>query len=160
MQSVTKIHRWVLAAFVASGVAMSTMAQPPGRGEFVTVRGRVESITTAKKGEADGAMLTDRTWIHWPPHMGERFLNVVRRGDRVLAAGVWETGPKGDKKLEVSTVTNIETDRTVDNPDRPASEANRAASSQNGDLEARIRSLEAKIDRLIGMVEKMQRDKK
>jgi hypothetical protein len=107
-------------------------AQPPGKGkgpkgrpgppsdaEFVTVRGTVKEFTTAPKGEVDGLMLRDGKWVHWPPHLQNRFKDVAGKGDRVRAAGYWETGPMGDTKLEVSTLTNLDNDKTAENPDRP-----------------------------------------
>ena len=164
---------WTLVVLAFAGLSMAAaVAQPPGGsgkekdgkdkkgGVFATVRGTVDSITTAPKGEADGATLADGTWIHWPPHLEERFRTVVKKGERIRAAGYWETGPEGDKKLEVSTVTNLDSNRTVENPDRPTPDAGGAASSRNGNVEERLRSLEEKLDRLITMVERLQRDKK
>jgi hypothetical protein len=164
---------WTLAVLAFAGLSMAAAAvQPPGGpgkekdgkdkkgGVFATVRGTVDSITTAPKGEADGATLADGTWIHWPPHLEERFRAVVKKGERIRAAGYWETGPKGDKKLEASTVTNLDSNRTVENPDRPTPDAGGATSSRSGEVEERLRSLEEKLDRLIAMVERLQRDKK
>ena len=42
-----------------------------------TVEGEVERLTTAPKGETDGAVLADGTMLHWPPHMGDRFAAVA-----------------------------------------------------------------------------------
>jgi hypothetical protein len=93
---------------------------PPPNAEFKTVRGTVKEFTTAPRGEVDGLLLSDGTWVHWPPHMQDRFTAIVSRGDRVEATGYWETGPAGDTKLEVSTLTNLATNRTSENPDRPS----------------------------------------
>src|SRR5438128_230840 len=100
-----------LGVLVAGGSgAASVKAQPPGpppSGEYVAVRGTVRGFTTAPKGEVDGFLLSDGRWVHWPPHLQGRFADLVARGDPVKATGYWETGPKGDTKLEVSTLTNL-----------------------------------------------------
>jgi hypothetical protein len=123
-----------LAVFVLSGLcAAFVTAQPPGgpgkkgkgpkgpppNAEFLTRTGTVKDFTTAPKGEVDGLILNDGTWVHWPPHLEGRFSDLASKGDRIKAAGYMETGPKGDTKLEVSTVTNLRTKKSVDNPDRP-----------------------------------------
>ncbi len=101
-------------------------AQPPPApkgaafGRFETVQGTVADVTTAPKGEVDGVTLRNGSWLHWPPHMADQFSDVVRKGDRVRALGRWETGPKGDTKLEVSTVTNLRTGKVAVNEDLPA----------------------------------------
>src|SRR5207248_473735 len=82
-----------------------------------TVRGTVQSFTSAPKGEVDGLILTDGTWVHWPPHLADRFTPLAAKGDQVKVIGFMETGPKGDTKLVVSTLTNARTGRTADNPD-------------------------------------------
>ena len=109
-----------LLAFTATCLgAVSSYAQPPG-GEVLTVRGTVKSFTTAPKGEVDGVILTDGTVVHWPPHLADRFSNIVAKGDKVKVIGWMETGPKGDTKLEVSKLTNLATDETRVNDDRTA----------------------------------------
>lgn len=102
------------------------MAEPPGPGkgtkgppgpppdaESVTVRGVVKEFTTAPKGEVDGLMLDDDTCVHWPPHMADRFTDIVAKGDKIKVTGFRETGPKGDTKLEVSSLTNWPPTRPV-----------------------------------------------
>jgi hypothetical protein len=131
--SFSKLFWQGLFAFLAMGlVVLSLEAQPPGkkgRGTFgppvnaeeiLTVRGTVRGFTSAPKGETDGVTLTDGTWVHWPPHLADRFRNIVGKGDRVEAVGYMETGPEGDSKLEVSILTNLATKQSVVNPDRPA----------------------------------------
>ena len=109
--------------------ATSLMAQPPGKkgkrpkgpprdAEFLTVTGTVKDFTTAPKGEADGLILDDGTWVHWPPHLGDRFGDMAQKGDKVRVSGYMETA-EGDTKLEVSTLTNLRTRKAIDNPDRP-----------------------------------------
>jgi hypothetical protein len=108
-------------------------------------------------GEVNGLILTDGTWVHWPPHLQGRFTAIAARGDRVRASGYWETGPAGDTKLEVSTLTNLATDRTGENPDRPAPAAGRLALGRAGDVEARLQALEDKVDRLTAEVDRLRR---
>ena len=112
----------VLAAYLA---VTSLDAQPPGkkgppaRTEILTIRGTVRDFTTAPKGEIDGVTLNDGTWVHWPPHLADRFSSIIAKGDKIKVVGAMETGPAGDTKLEVSSVTNLKNDRTALNPDRP-----------------------------------------
>ena len=85
---------------------------PPPGAEILTVRGTVKDFTTAPKGEKDGVTLTDGTWVHWPPHLADRFSGIVGPGDKVKVVGWMETGKKGESKLEVSSVTNLGTNQT------------------------------------------------
>src|SRR5207248_2378135 len=116
-----------LAVVIVGGLcATFVMAQPPGPGkkgkgpkgpppaaEFVTRTGTVKEFTTAPKGEVDGLILNDSTWVHWPPHLESRFAGIAK-GDRIKVLGFMETGPKGDTKLEVSTITNLRTKKSMD----------------------------------------------
>ena len=105
---------------------------PPPAAEAVTVRGTVRDFTTAPKGEKDGVTLNDGTWVHWPPHLEDRFSNIVARGDKIKVVGFMETGPKGDTKLEVSTLTNLDTNKSAENPDRPAPGSAKPESTASG----------------------------
>jgi hypothetical protein len=80
-------------------------AQPPDRGDVSTVRGTIDRMTTAPLGEVDGAVLNDGTWLHWPPHMQDRFTAIAKERARVEATGRTETGPVGDRHFEVQSVT-------------------------------------------------------
>jgi hypothetical protein len=137
-----------LSVLIVAGLwAMSLPAQPPGPGkgkgpkgpppqaEFLTVRGTVQEFTTAPQGEIDGLILSDSTWVHWPPHLADRFRDLVVKGDRIKATGYRETGPKGDSKLEVSSLTNLRTNKTRENPDRlpPVASRNGGNSGLRGD---------------------------
>jgi hypothetical protein len=118
-----------LAVFIVGGLCASfVMAQPPGKkgpkgppfnAEFRTVTGTVRETTTAPKGEVDGVIFNDGTWVHWPPHLADSFSAVAVKGDKIRVRGYMETSPKGDTRLEVSTLTNLRTQKSVDNPDRP-----------------------------------------
>jgi hypothetical protein len=105
---------------LSSAEAKPRPPEPPPDAEFMTLRGTVKEFTTAPKGEVDGLVLTDGKWIHWPPHLQDRFKDLAAKGDRVRATGWWETGRRSETKLEVSTLTNLATNKTAENPDRPA----------------------------------------
>jgi hypothetical protein len=122
-----------LMAGLGSGAAW-LMAQPggPANADQRTVRGKVQNFTTAPAGEVDGLILNDGTWVHWPPHLADRFTAIVAKGDQVKAIGFMETGPKGDTKLEVSSLTNERTGRTSLNPDRPAVASPKGSAATDG----------------------------
>jgi hypothetical protein len=133
---------------------------PPDSGPAKTVRGTVKEFTTAPMGEVDGFLLSDGTWVHWPPHLQERFKDIAAKGDRIEAVGQMETGPRGDDPhLEVSTLTNLRSGAARTNPDRPAAVRDRAAPGNARTLEDRVQSLEDKIDQLTRTIERLQRDK-
>jgi hypothetical protein len=77
-------------------------------------KGTVERSTTTPMGEVDGAVLDDGTVIHWPPHMADRFMPVVVKGDRIALKGRIETGPAGDTHFEVQSATNLRTNASVE----------------------------------------------
>jgi hypothetical protein len=91
----------------------------PDAGDAKTVEGVVKSLTTAPRGEVDGAVLNDGTVIHWSPHLADRFTAIIDKGDRIKATGRMETGPEGETHLEVQTVTNTRTKGTRENDDPP-----------------------------------------
>lgn len=135
------------------------------RGDATEVRGTVQRLTTAPRGEVDGAVLDDGTWLHWPPHLEERFVNVVKQGDRVRATGQTETGPAGDTHFELQSVTNLRTDARADNPDSaigspaPLSVQPRVAPGDTTERDQRLRALEEQISRLQRELERLRRDK-
>src|SRR5437867_4435056 len=102
----------LLVSFVTQGSAQRA-------DEDKTVRGTVESFTTAPKGEVDGMELSDGTVVHWPPHLEKRFTAIVARGERVEVAGRFETTPEGTRVLEVRSVTNLRTRVSRENEDAP-----------------------------------------
>ncbi|HEY5313894.1 MAG TPA: hypothetical protein VIK18_15300, partial [Pirellulales bacterium] len=71
------------------------------------VRGTVRSLTTAPKGEIDGALLDNGTILHWPPHLEESFKAIAIVGERVEATGRTETAPRGEVHFEVRRLTNL-----------------------------------------------------
>ncbi len=94
------------------------MHRPPPPGPIETVEGNVERLTTAPRGETDGAILTDGTILHWPPHMGDRFALIAERGDLVRATGTMREGPK-EARLEVIHLRNLRTNVEADNGHQP-----------------------------------------
>jgi hypothetical protein len=92
-------------------------AQQPATPFSTTTHGVVQSFTTAPRGEVDGAVLDNGTRLHWPPHMQDRFRNLLLQGDQVRAAGRSETGPAGEMHFEVQSVTDLRTNTTAENPD-------------------------------------------
>jgi hypothetical protein len=156
-----------LSLFLLSGVmTLGILAQPPTpkgkdrkkdapQGEFRTVQGTVREFTSAPKGETDGLILNDGSWVHWPPHMADRFTAIVSKGDRIKASGYTDNGPKrDDEKLEVSVLTNVRTGKSAENPDQPAPKG--ATSDPSGDVERRLQALEDKIDQLTQEVRRLK----
>jgi hypothetical protein len=144
--------------------AVESKAQPPGAGDTSTVRGKIERFTTAPMGEVDGAVLDDGTWLHWPPHMQDRFTAILKEGDRVRATGRTETGPAGDTHFEVQVVTNLRTDAKAENPDfangpPPPPPGRGVAPSRAGDRERRLRGLEDQVEQLRREIQRLRRDR-
>jgi hypothetical protein len=139
---------------------------PPGpapAGNFTEVRGTVRSMTTAPRGEVDGAMLDNGTSLHWPPHMQDRFAAAIKVGDQVRATGRTETGPAGDGHFEVQSVTNVGTNATVANPDLaggPAGAAQPIIPNTAIELEQRLRDLANQVEQLRREVAELRGAKK
>ncbi len=159
-----------LAVVIVGGLCVaSVMAQPPGPGkkgkgpkgpppsaELLTRTGTVKEFTTAPKGEVDGLILTDGTWVHWPPHLEDRFSDLASKGDKIRVKGYMETGPKGDTKLEVSTLTNLRTGKVSENPDRPLPESARLTPSKAGNVGERLQALEEQLDQLRQEIQRLR----
>lgn len=136
---------------------------PPRRsGPSETIRGTVERLNTAPKGEIDGAILDDGTFIHWPPHLEDRFAAVVERGDRIEAVGFRGTGKRGDERFEVESLTNLRTDRTVERDDGPLPvrrrDERRDDRGAKDSRSERIRQLKADVERIEREIERLERD--
>lgn len=135
---------------------------PPRRdGPPRTVQGTVERMTTAPKGEIDGAVLDDGTVLHWPPHLEDRFADIVARGDRIKATGFEETGRKGEERFEVEMVTNLRTDKSAENDGGPRGarpEPRRGEREGNAGRSERIRELKEQAERLQREIERLERD--
>src|SRR5258708_5733164 len=155
-----------LAALVAGCLlpllaSIDTTAQPPGAGETSTVRGKVDRFTTAPRGEVDGAVLDEGTWLHWPPHMQDRFANILKEGDRVRATGRTETCPAGDTHFEVQSVTNLRSNAKAENPDyaNGPPPGRGIAPGRAADREQRLRDLEDQVDQLRREIQRLRRER-
>jgi hypothetical protein len=139
-------------------------AQPPGAGDTTTVKGKVDRFTAAPRGETDGAVLDDGTWLHWPPHMQDRFKDILKEGDRVRATGRNETGPAGDKHFEVQRVTNVRTSAVAENPDYangppPPPPGRGVAPERPADRDQRLKDLEDQVQQLQRDIQRLKRDR-
>jgi hypothetical protein len=112
-------------SLLGAGVLVLLLVPSPGKGQgpadgdVRTVQGTVCRMTTAPRGEVDGAVLEDGTVIHWPPHLEDRFRRIAARGERVKVTGRMETGPEGDTHLEVEKVTNLRIGDVEENDGAP-----------------------------------------
>ena len=113
------------------------------------MRGTVERLTTAPRGEVNGAVLDNGTVLHWPPHLEDRYKDRVRVGGRVNATGVMERGPEGDEHLEVQTLTS----RVDDEP------AAAEKGSARGDRDRRLQELQAQLDRIQRELDELRRER-
>ncbi len=122
------------------------LADGPGATARVgqTVRGTVQRFTTAKKGEVDGLVLDEGTWVHWPPHLETRFSGLTSKGDRIRATGRWETGKKGESKFEVESLTNLTNGQSVD----LSAANNQATATPPAERQRRIRQLEQELEQI------------
>lgn len=134
---------------------------PRRTGPEQTVQGTVERLTRAPKGEIDGAVLDDGTFLHWPPHLEDRFANLIAEGDRVKAVGFEETGKRGEERVEVQTLTNLRTNRSAENEDRrppPPREAKRGR-DETASRSDRIRQLKQEVERLQREIERLEQER-
>lgn len=74
--------------------------------ESSSKQGKVESILKNDHGDVDGLMLENGTWVHFPPHMGDRISSIVKIGDSIHVEGRSETTPKGENVFEISELVN------------------------------------------------------
>jgi hypothetical protein len=112
--------------------------------------GTVARLTTAPKGEIDGAELENGTVIHWPPHLEDHFAAVVRAGGRVRAVGE-EKEKKHGTVLEVRTVTDLATNESRSRDDAPPHHSDSGPAGQ----ECRLRALEEKVETLASEVKRL-----
>jgi hypothetical protein len=132
----------------------------PPTANFSDVQGTVRSLTTAPRGEVDGATLDNGTALHWPPHLADRFSNAIKVGDQVRATGRSETGPAGDTHFEVQSVTVVGTNTRIENPDlalAPAAAGPSLIPSASIDLERRLRDIETQLNQLRRDVDELRR---
>lgn len=123
---------WLLAllatATITGGVFLTTtsrrsFAAPPSSEaresseKLTKVEGKVVEVTTAPKGEIDGVILDDGTWVHWPPHLEEEYAALAKPGSRVQAQGRQEVNREGKEWFETFTLTNLETKASYERED-------------------------------------------
>jgi hypothetical protein len=106
-------------------------------------------------------VLDDGTWLHWPPHMEDRFKDILKEGDRVRATGRTETGPAGDTHFEVQSVTNLRTDAKAENPNfavgpPPPPPGRAAVPGRAADREQRLRDLEDQVEQLRQEIQRLR----
>jgi hypothetical protein len=132
----------------------------PGRevGESRSVRGLIERFTTAPRGEVDGAVLSEGSVIHWPPHLQERFTSALKQGDEVNATGWMETTPRGDTRLEVANVTNAKSGASIDNDDAPRRGPRRFSVERDPARDQRLTDLQAQLDRIQREIDQLRRE--
>ena len=149
----------VILALVVFAALIEARAQSPDQRDVKTVQGKVESFSTAPRGEVDGAVLDDGTAIHWPPHLGDRISSMVAKGDRVRATGWMETGPRGDTHLEIEAIKNLGTKASFDRSDEPLPPRAGPRGPRGSNVEERVRALEERVDQLFREVERLRRDR-
>ena len=112
--------------------------------------GTVARLTTAPKGEIDGAELDDGTVLHWPPHLEAHFAAVVVAGGRVRAVSE-EKEKKHGNVLEVSAVTDLTTGESRSRDDAPPHHPGGGPAGQ----ERRLKALEEKVESLASEVKRL-----
>ncbi len=115
MKRLTALSRWLILSLCAAAIV--GRAQPSEAQTAENVRGKVRELTTAPRGEIDGAVLDNGTALHWPPHLEAVFQKVATEGARVRAVGRIETAPRGETHFEVQSVTNTATGAVANNDD-------------------------------------------
>jgi hypothetical protein len=104
----------------------SAQTPPPAPGQELrqpmSVTGTIKVLTHAARGEIDGAVLDNRTIVHFPPPVGTQYANLFQVGAPLAAAGFGTSNPYG-RSLEATsigpsadhmqTVTAIDADHAV-----------------------------------------------
>jgi hypothetical protein len=107
-----------LAGLLVLGLTVTKAQQPtPPNANATTAEGIVHSFTNAPRGEVDGAVLENGVRLHWPPHLQNRFKDILVTGDQVRAFGRMKTAPGGETQFEVQQVTDLRSNATAVNPD-------------------------------------------
>ena len=83
------------------------------------VEGKVVRTTTARRGEIDGVILDDGTWVHWPPHLGDDYSPLAKTGQRIEAWGRKELNREGEEWFETFTLTNVESKKSFERDEVP-----------------------------------------
>jgi hypothetical protein len=78
---------------------------PPGSvaRQPLSASGTIRVLTRGKRGEVDGAVLSDGTVIHFPPPAGVQFAALLREGNTLAASGYGTSNEYG-RSLEASAI--------------------------------------------------------
>jgi hypothetical protein len=142
-------QRVVLAASIGGALVACLEARAQAQEK---VRGTVERLTTAPRGEIDGAVLDDGTVLHWPPHLEDQFKEIAAVGDRVEATGSAEIGKRGEVRFEVLRLKNLQSNASAGDDRGPKAPARGRPTDRDEQLRAlqeQVRQLQRQIDRLI-----------
>lgn len=109
------------AAYCVAQKTNDTQARQPVHLEAPatqTASGIVKTFTKAPTGEIDGFELDDGTTVHCPPAIQAQIAATISQNDRVRVSGLADTGSgtgsKPAKLIEAQTITNLQTNRTLD----------------------------------------------
>jgi hypothetical protein len=69
----------------------------------LSAQGTIRALTRAKHGEIDGAVLSDGTIIHFPPHAVPQFITLLHEGNPLAVRGYGTTNEYG-RSLEATAV--------------------------------------------------------
>lgn len=83
------------------------------------VEGKVLRTTTARRGEIDGVILDDGTWVHWPPHLGDEFSPLAKVGQRIDANGRKELNKEGEEWFETFRLINLGSKASFERDEMP-----------------------------------------
>ena len=132
----------------------------PKRGPIEKVSGKVQRLTTAPRGETDGAVLADGTWLHWPPHLEDQFVGLFKVGDEVQATGRRETTPRGDEHFEIQNISNTRDGKSAENPDfRVEDRRGPGRDELPPRIERRLDDLERQIEQLRDELNRLRKEK-
>lgn len=83
------------------------------------IEGKVTKATTARRGEVDGVVLEDGTWVHWPPHLSDEFSPLAKVGQRIDAKGRKELNKEGEEWFETFSLMNVDTKASFERDEMP-----------------------------------------
>ena len=84
-------ERFLIAASLVAICSSQAAAQPaPGfdPNQVPAIKGKVAQYSLTPRGDVDGVILDDGTQVHFPPHLGQQIITVVKLGDAVTVRGV------------------------------------------------------------------------
>lgn len=121
---------WITAAMcavlgIAAAAAAVTAKEPPRPaangepGHERTVSGRVDRLLRNPHDDVDGFLLDSGDEVHFPPHLGEDVLALIRVGDRVAVTGTREPRPRGEEVFEASRIVQGKDAIDIERPRPP-----------------------------------------